>query len=254
MSTPPPTKKITFRNSRLFPRFLAVAFCALAWFAGGSAYAGIVLSNIEQPWANGNGFAGPTQVGLGFATGSGGGKIDAISFSLLAANFTTSQSITYSVLLYAVGINNLPSGSYLSIDTGVGATWTNPVGGGVFQQQTFSYSAVQLPNLFSSTLAPNTKYAIVLGNQSGATTYEHYWALASSATSYSTADGFSYLNFVTSSDSGASWAAEPSFNGKPIASISVAAAGVPEPGTWAAAALLIGGVGVSRWRWRAKIS
>jgi len=215
-------------------RWSGVSVCALACCAGSAVYGAAVLSNITQPWDGAVGYANTRQVGLDFSTGPNRGSIDGLALSLIAGGSATSQSITYSVMLYSVGADNLPAGFYLAMDSNVGATWADPVGQGSFQQQTFTYTAAQLPHLCASVLEANSKYAIVLADNSGYPAGEHYLALVSPGTSYTTAGGFSFLAFSRSSDGGASWRDSFDF-GKPIASISFnELSPVPEPSEWAA--------------------
>jgi hypothetical protein len=50
------------------------------------------------------------------------------------------------------------------------------------------------------------------------------------------------------------WAYESTPNAAILAGAGPGPAAVPEPGTWAAAALLVGGAGYVRWRKRAKVA
>jgi len=214
-----------------FLRWTGIFFCALACCAGSAAYSAVVLSNIEEGRSEGYDYSSVTLLGLDFSTGAKSGRIGGLSLSLLAGPSSSSQSITYSVLLYAVGANNLPTGSYLAKDSSVGATWTSSVGGS-FLQQTFTYTSAQLPHLCTAVLNANSQYAIVLADNTGVG--GSYWAVAATGTSYATAGGFSYLTFSKSSDDGSNWA-DISGLGKPMASLSFnELSPVPEPSEWAA--------------------
>jgi len=207
----------------------------------GSARATPVLSNIASSFSNGYGFNSPTTVGLGFTSGTSAGQIDGLSLSLMSGLTNTSQSITFSVYLFAAGSNNLPTGAALSQDDNLSATWTNPVGGS-FQQQTFSYTAASLPHLFAETLSPNTKYVLAIGQSTGSPIYEQYWAVTSTA--YTTNEGYAFTTMSRSTDNLASWSAVAS--NKPIAEISVAS--VPEPSVTAMVAVAAAGWVVVRRR------
>lgn len=239
------TSSIPLSPSRSVGRLFAcmrgavVAAIALAptFLATGTAHAGVVLTNITGTTGLGYGFTSPTQVGLGFRTGSSAGTIDGLSLSLMKGNnVSASTSITFSVLLYAADENSLPSGAPLSQDTGVAAAWTNPVAG-QFQQQTFTYGQASLPNLFAATLSANTEYVLAVANNSGTPAYEHYWATMGVFGGYTVSGGYSFTTMSRASD-GTSWSTVPY---SPVAAISVTA--VPEPSTiaMALAGLLCGG-------------
>lgn len=189
------------------------------------AEAGVVLSNISAQSTQGYGFSSPVEVGLGFSTGPTAGLIDGLSLGLMKGNApTATSSITFSVKLYAAGSNDLPVGSPLSQDDNVPATWTNPIAGQL-QQQTFTYTASSLPNLFATTLAANSKYVLAIANDSGTPTFEHYWVTPDAA--YATSDGYAFTTM--SRFSSGSWSATPTLD--PSAEISVSP--VPEPATLA---------------------
>lgn len=221
-------------------RAAAIAAIALSptVFAMGTANAGVVLTNITGTTGLGYGFTSPTQVGLGFSTGSSAGNIDGLSLSLMKGNnLSASTSVTFSVLLYAADGTGLPSGAPLSQDTGVAAAWTNPVAG-QFQQQTFTYGQSALPNLFAATLSANTKYVLAVANNSGTPAYEHYWATMGVTGGYSVSDGYSFTTMSRASN-GTSWSTIP---WSPIAAISVTA--VPEPST---IAMALAGLACGGW-------
>lgn len=229
-----------------FPRKFAatlMAFFTLYQFSH-TTFATEVISNINEPWSSGLGYNSPVFLGLGFRTGSSEYAFQSISLSLLSGNSNASQSVTFDVFLYEAGANGLPTGSFLSQDTGVSATWTSPVGGGQFQQQTFTYNEAQLANMFALTLAPDTRYSLVVGNNSGTPTFENYWSVTTN--SYATADGFSFTTMARSTDGGTNWSTQTV---KPIASISVEA--IPEPATYALLAIGLGFVSLVFWRCRA---
>jgi hypothetical protein len=213
--------------------------CVAIAVAASGAEAGVVLSNISASTTLGYGFSSPVEVGLGFSTGPTAGLIASLSVGLTKGNAqTATSSITFSVLLYAAGSNNLPVGGPLSQDDNVSAVWTNPIVGQL-QQETFTYGAASLPNLFATTLAANSKYVLALANDSGTPTFEHYWASPDAA--YVVSDGYSFTTM--SRFTNGSWSAVPSL--EPSAEISVSP--VPEPTSGLVLAALAG-IGLSR-RW-----
>jgi hypothetical protein len=206
------------------------------------AEAGVVLSNISAQSTQGYGFSSPVEVGLGFSTGPTAGLIDGLSLGLMKGNApTATSSITFSVKLYAAGSNDLPVGSSLSQDDNVPATWTNPIAGQL-QQQTFTYTASSLPNLFGTTLAANSKYVLAIANDSGTPTFEHYWVTPDAA--YTTSDGFGFTTM--SRFSSGSWSATPTLD--PSAAISVSPVPEPAAGVLALTGLAAGVLMISRSR------
>lgn len=104
----------------------------------------------------------------------------------------------------------------------------------------FSFGAFQL--------APSTSYWVVLQQA------DVRWNLVASeeAPSEQNSSGYSYLGTRLTSNSGGTWN-NSGLNALTSLSISASETGpepIPEPGTWAAAALLAGGAAFMRWRKR----
>ncbi|MFM8442653.1 MAG: choice-of-anchor R domain-containing protein [Methylococcus sp.] len=181
----------------------------------------VVLSNFNAPLWGGTSFnlASLELVGLGFSTGPGGYRISGLSLSLLSGPSNTIQKIRFLAMLYAADpATNLPTG--LPLDQGqLYAEWTNPVGGGVRQQQTFTYNLGQRVRL-----SPNSKYVLVLAASVGASPFdvgppETYWAVTGGDYAYAASEGFAFTTMSRSLDFGHNWFGTPAF--RPIAAISV---------------------------------
>ena len=216
-----------------------MAVVALAGMLVMEVQAEVVLSNIDELWTGGSGFAGDSHNGLVFRTGSSASSIDGLSFSLLNGSDSTRPVLTFSAYLYQVDGEMHQPTSLLGSQSGLVADFGGVTGN--FDQQTFSYTVGDLAGLTGVTLAADTEYAIALGN-SDDTEWEIYWAYADSSV-YSVASGYSYVGAVESSDGGSLWLDAISENY--IASISTQEV-VPEPAT--ALSLMLGGLVVAGYR------
>jgi hypothetical protein len=96
------------------------------------------------------------------------------------------------------------------------------------------------------SMSANTPYALVLSSDAN----EIKWG-RNTIGSITTGEGFTFHSFNLSEDSGGSWTTSSVAQDNAII---MEVAVVPEPGTWAAAALLAGGAAFMRWRKRAKVS
>ena len=135
--------------------------------------------------------------------------------------------------LYAADINNKPTGS---------ALYT------VFNSYGFGQWADEKPvaTSLSYSLSANTTYLLVMQGSSGGTIGWKYQGATAPTSSISPTPTF--YNW-RSTDSGATWSdAAPTAGFNMI--VNATAAPVPEPGTWAAAVLLVGAAGYVRWRKR----
>jgi hypothetical protein len=119
-----------------------------------------------------------------------------------------------------------------------------------------------IPTLYTYTLvsplllASNSPYWIVVSDPDGGQSYN--WTYNDDALSPVGLNGSGYswptAGTLRSLNSGASWVDRSAFFER-TASLYLNASepdGVPEPGTWAAAALLVGGAAIARWRRRPK--
>lgn len=96
------------------------------------------------------------------------------------------------------------------------------------------------------SLAANTAYWAVLGGETGAV-----WAYATSGEpTEQNSSGYSYVGAAFTTNSGSSWVSDAFDREAAISVVASAPAAVPEPGTWAAAILLLGGAVFVCWRRR----
>jgi len=205
------------------------------------------------------GSARASQVVFGNLGSDGGGalagtKTEIDAFTKLAQGFTTGAN---SSLLYlntvTLGLARTGGGSIgttISLWSGAGSPSTpasllytsssQTVTGAAGSKYTFDFGGI--------ALTTSTTYWIVL-QQSGVEWF--YASLAGGNPAEQNASGYSNPGYAASEDGGSNW-----FNlGSNRYSFSVTASAtgpepIPEPGTWAAAALLIGAAAYARWRRR----
>lgn len=218
--------------------YLFSIFASLV-IAASCARATIVLSTLAEPRSSLSSIGIPW-VGQRFVTGpSADWLLNNVSVDLYETQDSTSP---FFVSIYS------NSGDSDSPDVELGRFLTGdfpPTIGGIY-----TYSGYT-----GGLLAPSTSYWLVLGADAADVedpTMYLWWSTSSS--SYSSADSWlipptanSALSFL-----GGSWSvgSETPF----MFAIDASAAAVPEPGTWATAALLAGGAGFIRWRRRQKLT
>lgn len=132
-----------------------------------------LISNITTTYSTSYGFSPGYKLGFVFQTGPSNVSLNLVALNLVSGINATSQTINYTISMYAVDGSNNPTGTGLSTDSAT-ATWTNPVGGSL-RPQIFTYSS--LTNMFALILSATTNYAIVLSGGNGSPVYEHYWGV-----------------------------------------------------------------------------
>jgi hypothetical protein len=130
--------------------------------------------------------------------------------------------------LYAVDANNKPVGSSLAATTAA----ISMTGG---TTKTYYYP-IELTGE-GWKLYPASKYALVLTSTNNALTSPLYWDCMASS-SYTTSEGFSFLDTMTSGNDGSTW----STNNSLLHGITIEAS-VPEPTAIAYSLVLLGSVG-----------
>jgi MYXO-CTERM domain-containing protein len=206
---------------RLFLLFVAVVSLASV------AKSELVLDNITNNSGSEEYLGGTFWRAQSFVTSTGDWTLNNV---VLRFRFNGGNILAY---IYSDSGSNLP-GSSLETLTGPtsnsGATPTNA-----------TYTSTGL------SLTGNTRYWIVVTeNQTG----ELGWTTAANT---STTGSWSIPGTnisATSVNSGSSWTANSAIQNFSINATASAPAPVPEPGTWAAAALLAGGAAFARWRRR----
>lgn len=194
-------------------------------------------------------FLGPNQVTSSswnaqtFSTGAQAMTLNSIAVKI---RNESGSPASINLNLYAVDGFNKPTGSsLLSLASNYSlSAWYN--NGGLGDNTTFATT-------FS--LAANTTYAVVMSAPSGAPGWK------------SNDDGVPIASSIVptptfyswrSTDSGSSWStvsfSSPNTTGFNMIVSASPSAPVPEPGTWAAAALLVGTAGFIRWRKRRNVA
>jgi hypothetical protein len=213
-----------------------IAILATFVFVASDARATIVINPLTAPPSSLSSIGVPW-IGQRFVTGpSSEWLLNSVSVTLYDTQDSTSPLF---VSIYSNLGTNTPG-----VELGRFLTGSfHPTTGG-----TYTYSGYD-----GGLLAATTSYWLVLGadtvDYSDPTLYL-WWDTASS--SYSSADSWLIpgTRNVALSFLGDSW----SVGSETPFLFSVEATAVPEPGTWAAAALLAGGAGFMRWRKRAKVA
>ena len=234
----------------------------LAGQNGGSGFSGA--------WSGGN---STIVAGLG-GTGNAVQVGDSIASRSLSSTFSTSGNTFY--ISYLMNVSNFSGGNYTGISLWSGATeqvfFGIPYGAGKFGFDAHGGTGAGGIKSVDFSPATNTTYLITLGLLPSATPGKvdlKMWATsdlgvdpntlvsgAANASLLGTRDNFSFSTVKLNGD----YAGSLKVSGiatAPTASEAInfstqSAPPVPEPGTWAAAALLAGGAAFARWRKRAK--
>ena len=167
--------------------------------------------------------------------------------SWTAVGFTTDNPNIYlnSATVGLIGTGNIKLSIYSNASGNPGSELTSAsqsVALGDATKTTFSFL-----NPASFTLAPNTSYWLVASATSGSVTWVVNQSFSDSIAQ--NGSGWALLGAKSSANSGSSWAAN-SFAEQGSLSIDATATPIPEPGTWAAMAILAGGAAFAGWRRR----
>lgn len=215
------------------PRFLLAVLAVLLAGALPGRAALIYSLNTDGAWQS---TAGSTWLAQTFSTGAAPMTLNSVSVWIRNANESNSSATpsSFTLRLYATDGSNKPTGSSLLtlINNQSVVAW----GDGVISA-----------NLLSFSLAPNTTYAVVMAGSAGGTMGWKYQGGTSPTSSISPTPTF--YNW-RSTDSGSTWSDAAPTTGYNMIVAATPSAPVPEPGTWAAAALLAGGAAFTRWRRR----
>jgi len=202
-------------------KFLALALMAMAFFAAGTAQAGVVLSNMG---ANGlTDTSGPTNT-------------DILANNWIASGFTTGADALQLDWVSIVGFNN-------DLGTKTVAIYSNNAGSPGTLIGTSSATTAALKNVYQFNfsgvnLAASTSYWVL--PEAG---LSWYLESANAAPTAQNASGFSYNGVKTSTNSGSSWNTSV-FNY--TIGISASPAAVPEPAI--TSLVCVGGIAFMRRR------
>lgn len=137
------------------------------------------------------------------------------------------------------------------------ANATNQPTGAALASMTNTVNSVT-PTLYNFTLstpyhlANNTTYWVVASDPDGGNSVLWNWDLANTHSTAQNGSGYSASSpdVLRSINSGTNWADRSSLSFVSMNLYATGPAAVPEPGTWAAAVLLVGTAGLIRWRKR----
>jgi len=203
------------------------------------------------------GSARASQVVFGNLGSDGSGSLSTVNDNILADNYVAQGFSTgaSSTLLYldeiTLGLAATDGGTFsttISIWSSLGGSPDTLLQTSSSQNVTGSTSAKYSFGFGGLALTANTSYWVVM-QQVGVSWY--FVPVAAGAPSEKNSSGYSGLGQVASADGGSSW--ESAGNSRYSFSATASATGpepIPEPGTWAAAALLIGAAAYVRWRRR----
>jgi hypothetical protein len=202
-------------------KFLALALMAMAFFAAGTAQAGVVLSNM--------GASGLTDT-------SGPTNTDILATNWIASGFTTGADALQLDWISIVGFNN-------DLGSKTVGLYADNAGSPGALIATSSGTAVALKNVYqfnfsSANLAASTSYWVL--PEAG---LSWYLESANAAPTAQNASGFSYNGVKTSTNSGSSWNTSV-FNY--TIGISASPAAVPEPAI--TSLVCVGGIAFMRRR------
>lgn len=214
------------------------AVLAVVLLAGSSHASQVVFGNLGSDGSEGldtsrTSVTATTWLAQGFSTGIG--STDLFIDSIVLGLSPTAGSVSTSISIWS-GTGGTPGdpGSLLYSSSSTSVSTLN-------SKYTFSFSG--------ASLAANTSYWVVL--QQAGVDWNQNGDL--DTPQQENASGYSYLTSRRTQTSGSSWGNAPSQNyAISITASSTGPAPIPEPGTWAAATLLIGAAAYARWRRRAQ--
>ena len=217
---------------------VAAATLTIVLLLSGSALQGaVVISNLPNSNDGGSTISDTAWKAVVFKTGSQPTLLSAVTVGLNPDPTTDpvpkTQNVTVS--FYSVS-NNTPN-------TLLATTGLTPVTMSA-RQGLYSFNSIA-----GTAMEASTAYALVLSSDLSKI---KCGSNGSNTNEPTTANGFEYINFVQSSNSGASWTNSLAVNN----AFSIDVVPIPEPGTWAAMAIFAGGAAYAGWRRRkrAKVS
>ena len=232
-----------------------VAFSFLPMAGASSAVAALVVPYVQLTNVNSSTTFGANSFGYVFKTGlSGPYPIDWVELDLYTSSYTGGGPVSLTLSLKdANGLTPYSARAGTTTYASDTFSFNTPTTINTFFK--LSLTSAQLPNITAYDLAANTGYALVLSNISVslAMARKTTGGVANSANSlYTVGEGFTVLNTLRNNNT--AQAIQPGDTAYAISFGATSNPVVPEPGTWAAAALLLGAAGYVRWRNRSKTS
>jgi len=164
-----------------------------------------------------------------------------------------------SVKIGLVGTGDVKLSLYTSVATPAGQAPGTLVGT-VFDTESVNdeNNAVKVNFTLNQTLQANTQYWFVAdrvgnGNTQWVAALDGSQPVAFTPVSPvqpNTPSGWQYLSALVSTDGGNNWSAPTGSNIPIVQALSISVTAIPEPGTWAAMAILAGGAAFAGWRRR----
>jgi len=206
------------KTKRVLVAGLFVCFCMAAVRADTVISKVIPASGTLSGTIVSDGFAIDVDAAAVIQTGAYDCTLDALGFSFFGGVSRSTSSFTFSASLYAVGGDNLPSGSGLAMQTNLAADLGSTAN---LAFGSFLYDSSDIAALTNVVLSANTKYAIVLNSDDAD---KYLWAYDTGDFTFS--DGFSYIGSANSIDGGA-WSGGSNRQGLVVGVTEV----IPEPAT-----------------------
>jgi len=215
-------------------RSLFAAVLGLCLVAGSARASQVVFGNLGSDGSGGSveqktSITGSQWLAQGFSTGASSTSlfIDDIVLALAAPSGSISTSISIWSNSSSAPSSLLYSSSSLSVAGATRAKYTFSFGGAALTANTSYWVVLQQPNID--------------------------WHLSSAGSAAGqNSSGYTSNGAVSTTNSGGSWSSDflGGFSAISITASSTGPEPIPEPGTWAAAALLIGAAAYVRWRRR----
>lgn len=192
----------------------------------------------DGPWIN---TSDSVRLAQSFSTGAAPMTLTSVSVWIRnESNFTRSMTLD----LYSADVNNKPGSFLTSVFTNFSAEpWYDSTANGNTVNSSLNFS-----------LSANSTYLLVMrGTAEGGVGWKYPNDAPIPSPTSSISPTPTFYNWI-STDSGSTWSDAAPTTGFNAVISATPNAPVPEPGTWAAAALLAGGAAFVRLRKRAKVS
>ena len=224
--------------TKAFPLCLVAGLLAVLPVRADLVYGNLGPSGTDGLDTDNSTVTGTTWYALGFKTPTSGGMLYLQTIQLGLS--VTSGSSGILMQLFSDAANQPTGAALVSINT------------------TVTTVAPTLYNFALTTplqLSNNSTYWVVTSDNDGGTPILWNWDAVNGWPTAQNGSGYSAPTpvILRSTNSGVNWADRSSLSYVSMNLIATGPAPIPEPGTWAAAALLVGAAGYVRWRRRAPL-